>query len=103
MKRLFLLMFLLLSTTAYAENKIYFDAKSGKEVVDIDGKKTIAQINKEFNGDFVDVTQDRKDADSNAQAAADQKDSKRKTDRTSAINKLRALGFTPDEISIFVQ
>lgn len=103
MKSLLLVLFLLCSTAAYAENKIYFDAKSGKEVVDIDGKKSIADINKEFGGDFADVTQERKDAETNAQTAADQKDNKRRQDRTSAISKLKALGLTDAEISVFIQ
>ena len=44
-------------------NKIYFDTKQNKEVVDLSGLKTIEQINREFNGDFVDITQEREDMD----------------------------------------
>lgn len=103
MKRFFLLMFLFCSTLAYADNKVYVDKSKGKEVIDLDGKKTIEEINKEFNGNFAEVTAERKTAEEDNAQRISQDKVKKDQDKQSAINKLKLLGFTDDEISSFIK
>lgn len=60
-KSIFLIIILvLLAVVAYAENRIYFDVGKNLEVCDLNGEKTIEQINKEFNGNFTDITAEKK-------------------------------------------
>ncbi len=51
--------FLMFFSYCMAENKVYYDAVKNHEVIDVSGIKTITQINKEFNGNFTDITADK--------------------------------------------
>jgi hypothetical protein len=63
MKNIILIILVLLITSiCYAENKIFYDDAQKKEVCDLSGKKTVEEINQEFNGDFTDITAEREQA-----------------------------------------
>lgn len=78
---------------------IYFDKIQNKEVVDVSGEKTPEQINEEFTGDFVDITDER-----NAKIETDklrvEEEAKLKVKaRQRAIDKLKILGLSEEEAS----
>jgi hypothetical protein len=47
---------LFIVSVSFAENRIYRDVSQNKEVVDVSGVKTLDTINKDFSGNFTDVT-----------------------------------------------
>ncbi len=59
MKNFIIILFLFIPTICFAENKIFFDSNKKLEVCDVSGLKTTEQINKEFNGNFTDITKQR--------------------------------------------
>ncbi len=82
MKILLVILFLSFPVFCLAENKIYFDTNKNMEVCDISGLKTVEQINKEFKGNFTDVTKERtKQLEENKISA------KEKVDQKEADNK----------------
>ena len=78
--------------------KIYNDPKQQKEIVDVSGTKTLAEINAEFDGDFVDVTEDRHRAIAKEKQDADARKQVKEQHKASAKVKLKALGLTDEEV-----
>jgi len=89
--------------TAYADTKIYVDKNTGKEVQDLGGNKSIAEINNQFNGVFTDITDQRKEEDADNIKRVKQDKDKRDQERLSAESKLRGLGLTNSEIRELVK
>ena len=89
---------ILLTSFACAENKIYYDYDSKKEVCDLSGAKTIQQINSEFNGNFIDITAERKLIEVQNAIDAENKIKDIQLKHKSASDKLEALGLTKEEI-----
>jgi hypothetical protein len=83
MKKIFLITtFILFCGVVYAENKVYIDTEKQLEVVDCSGAKTLEQINKEFNGNFTDITAER-----NTKAKQDNLLVKEKSDKETLISE----------------
>lgn len=104
MKRLFIVISMLcLCAVCYAEVKVYVDNSTGKEVQDLSGEKTLSDINSQLNGTFVDITEERK-AEEDKIAEDKEKALKEKEKvKSLAINKLKSLGLTEEEISSLKQ
>lgn len=104
MKTLFIVISILcLCAVSHAEVKVYVDKSTGKEVQDLSGEKTLSDINSQLNGTFVDITEERK-AEENKIAEDKEKALKEKEKvKSLAVNKLKSLGLTEEEISSLKQ
>lgn len=79
--------------------KIYKDKVRGIEVFDVSGKKTKAEINKEFQGRFSDITESRAAELAEIENKKQEELSAKKALKESAKTKLVAMGLSAEEVA----
>jgi len=81
----------------------YYKNLNNHIVVDVSGSLSIDDINKNFGGDFTDVTSVTNEKAFNDKKNLEEIQEIKKITKLSATAKLKALGLTEDEINSFVK